>query len=106
MFGLLEEIGIDSSVALLKSFSIPKGTCLPKVLKVFNFKGLFRQKLMYYFVTTFFQLVPANTFTRLTGVRGEFYLQNCPHNIKKLAHIKRFTHNMMKDIYAYGEKTP
>ena len=34
----------------------------------------------------FSQLVPANILTHLTGVRVEFYLQNCPHNIKKLAY--------------------
>ena len=70
---------------------------LAKVLKVFNFKGRFRQ-IDLRFCHGFFQSVPANTLTRLTGVRGEFYLQIYPHK-KKLAHIKRFTHNIMTLIH-------
>ena len=61
LFGHLEDIDIASSVALLRSFSIPKGKCLPN-LKCFRcFKGLFLQTLIYDFVTAFFQSVPANT---------------------------------------------
>ena len=47
----------------------------------------------------FSQLVPANTLTRLTVVRRYFYLQIYPHDIKKLEHIERFTHNIMTLIH-------
>ena len=43
----------------------------------------------------FSQLVPANTLTRLKV----FVVRNCPHYIKKLAHIQRFTHNIMTLIH-------